>query len=379
MRRPAFTAGTLAGSDPGIHIAFNAYYPSPAHATQQQPPTVILCAHALGMTKETFEPIIAALYTHPQVARAITAIYAFDARQQGASARLNAGTLPTDLTTHTDWNTNALDLLCLASHIHKVHGTATRIVGLGHSYGAVALTTATVIHRAQFHALLLCEPVLFTPDFFVVLTGNPEPFGNHMLHAGFVQTAIRKKGIFDSRQAAAREMRKKPFYAGFADECFELWLDHAFEYIELDDKPEAYALRCTPMTEASIFLGTGCTHPTFARLPELHIPTVVLTGTKSEWAQPIFAADGERGLIRDIVIASKVKHGKHYFVENASHMVAVEQPQAVDSVLFLPLDHPHLSADHMIELLKSIHFLGDDDARGDSREQAAHQHITSKL
>ncbi|KAJ3161218.1 hypothetical protein HDU88_007391 [Geranomyces variabilis] len=347
-QRPAFTPGTLAGSDPGISIAFNAYpSPLPTSSPSVGPQTVILCAHALGMTKETFEPIITALWANPSVARTVAAIYAFDARQQGASARLNVGRIPTDLTVHTDWKTNALDLLCLADHIHHVHDDdddggrgPTRIVGLGHSYGAVALTTAAVLHAAPFAALLLCEPVLFTPDFFIQLTGNPEPFGDHMRQAGFVQTATRKKGIFANREAASREMRRKAFYAGFADDSFELWLDHGFEEIELDDGRRVYALRCTPMTEASVFLGTGCTHPTFARLSELEVPTVVLTGTQSEWAAPIFAADGETGLIRDVVIASKVKRGKHYYVENASHMVAVEQPQAV--------------ANHMIELLASL-------------------------
>ncbi|KAJ3169351.1 hypothetical protein HDU87_000672 [Geranomyces variabilis] len=345
-QRPAFTPGTLPGSDPGISLAFNAYPAPTAAATPAT--TVILCAHALGMTKETFEPIIAALWANPAVARAVAAIYAFDARQQGASARLNVGRIPTDLTVHTDWKTNALDLLCLANHIHHTHdteNTITRIVGLGHSYGAVALTTAAVIHAARFAALLLCEPVLFTPEFFVQLTGNPAPFGDHMRQAAFVQTATRKKGIFANRDAAAREMRRKAFYAGFADESFELWLDHGFEEIELADdgnkqRQRVYALRCTPMTEASVFLGTGCTHPTFARLSELDIPTVVLTGSQSEWAAPIFAADGETGLVRDVVIANKVKRGKHYYVENASHMVAVEQPQAV--------------ANHMIELLASL-------------------------
>ncbi|KAJ3148077.1 hypothetical protein HDU89_004922 [Geranomyces variabilis] len=391
-QRPAFTPGTLAGSDPHISIAFNAYpsplatSPSPsasavgsssssslkssASAAAVGPQTVILCAHALGMTKETFEPIITALWANPSVARTVAAIYAFDARQQGASARLNVGRIPTDLTVHTDWKTNALDLLCLADHIHHVHdgenGPTTRIVGLGHSYGAVALTTAAVLHAAPFAALLLCEPVLFTPDFFIQLTGNPEPFGDHMRQAGFVQTATRKKGIFANREAASREMRRKAFYAGFAEDSFELWLDHGFEEIELDDGRRVYALRCTPMTEASVFLGTGCTHPTFARLSELEVPTVVLTGTQSEWAAPIFAADGETGLIRDVVIARKVKRGKHYYVENASHMVAVEQPQAV--------------ANHMIELLASLPPLeANASSRPGSHEHSPQQHIHSKL
>ncbi|KAI8906533.1 Alpha/beta hydrolase family-domain-containing protein [Powellomyces hirtus] len=348
--RPAFTHSVISGHGPNILLSVNIYTP-PVPSSRRppnQPKLVLLCSHALGLTKEVWEPTIRHIWRNQQAdpqADYISAIYAVDARQHGHSADLNRGSVPQDLH-FFDWADSGRDLLEVIAWIQQREreGDAdVHIAGVGHSFGAAQMIAAEQIRKGTFHALLLSEPVMFTPDFFELTAGTREPFSENMRQSPFTVNALKRSPAFPSRAAAAEGLRRKQFYKNFDQEAFDLYLDSGFETTDVNGNP-AYALKCQPFQEASVFFGSGSTFALYDRIQEVSTPAFLLTGEDSEWAQPIYCADGKQGLIRDVHFTSKLQNGQHFFVPNAGHMVAVEQPQVVAERLFQLLASVPLSS-----------------------------------
>ncbi|KAJ3022275.1 hypothetical protein HKX48_006587 [Thoreauomyces humboldtii] len=147
-----------------------------------------------------------------------------------------------------------------------------------------------------FDAIVVIEPVVFTPDAFKLLYGSREAMSQAIMESDPLSVgASRRKATFASRKAAHDELRRKAFYKSWDPRAFGLYMEHGFKDVE----DGARALVCPPLTEAWMYRGAGSSFGTYAALTEIKCPVLVISGQDSAWTSPSYAADGKSGLYVD--------------------------------------------------------------------------------
>jgi pimeloyl-ACP methyl ester carboxylesterase len=92
-----------------------------------------------------------------------------------------------------------------------------RVIGAGHSLGAVATMKAAYQHPDLFRSLILIEPVFLEPQILDVLAQNPGVLEDRPL----VQRARRRRAEWPDRRTAFDHYRAKPVFERWPDEA--LW------------------------------------------------------------------------------------------------------------------------------------------------------------
>lgn len=182
-------------------------------------------------------------------------------------------------------------------------------VGVGHSMGAAAMVMAQVSDPDRFKAMVLIEPVIFPPPF---------ERREHEFSAG----ALKRKSQFESKKAAR---------ANFADKAFGSWDPRALDgYIECGFVGEgAVSLACPPEVEAEIYWGSTA-HDTWAHLPEVQVPVLVLAGADSSF------------------------WGEDQIREQAGRFASAGVEFVPDAGHFLPMEKPDLVADRARRLAEAV-------------------------
>ena len=207
-----------------------------------------------------------------------------------------------------NWRLFALDLIqALEQKGHK------RVIGAGHSLGAVVTMMAAFERPDLFQALVLIEPVLLPPSLLEAARAHPEQAANTPM----VQRARKRRNHWPDRRQAFDRFRGKSVFQRLTDEA--LWDYVNFALVEA---PEGGVMLRFPRDwEAHIY-----SHPPTAIwniIPHLTHPTLAIRGIHSETLQP---EAWERW--RSMQPAAQ-------FVEIAGsgHLVPMEQPERVGQVL----------------------------------------------
>ncbi len=243
----------------------------------------ILCVHATGFCKETWDPVVAEL----RAAGVGNPVVAVDQRGHGDSTR------PAE---PFDW----WDLGRDAREVAEALGPPVAL-GIGHSSGGAALIMAELLAPGTFDALLLVEPIVF-PGPYVV--HDPHPLS---------EGALRRRASFASPADALANFRGKGPFAGWEDRALEAYVGGC-----LRDEGGRWALKCRPEVEAS-FYRRATVHAAWERLPEVGAPAIVLAGEGSDTHPEDFAR----------LQAERLGDATAEVVPGATHFVPMERSAAV--------------------------------------------------
>ncbi len=164
--------------------------------------------------------------------------------------------------TMTDWPVVASDLI----NFFDQRGLK-KVIGAGHSLGAVATVMAAMRRPELFRALVLIEPVFFSPATLALLMKTWKSDVADQLPA--VKIALRRRDHWSSRQEAFDHFRPKSVFARLTDEA--LWDYVSAGLVPCDDG--GLRLAYPPAMEARVYalsandpweLVSGITQPTLA-------------------------------------------------------------------------------------------------------------------
>ncbi len=211
---------------------------------------------------------------------------------------------------HT-WRQFGDDLL---SQLETVRG-GQRVIGIGHSVGAIATLYAASAQPDRFRAVILLDPVFLAPRLLraialLRLIGY-EPRG------GLVQGALKRGRHWDSTEAAFSYFRGKKLFPRWSDEAVQTYTTS----ITAPDPQGGVRLIYPPEWEARIY-------QTFAtdtwRYPaRLKPPTLVIRGVLSD---AFSLSSAQR-------FGQLNPRARMITIPEAGHLVAQEQPQAVGQAI----------------------------------------------
>ena len=177
--------------------------------------------------------------------------YALDYRGHGDTAR------PDDW--QVDWDRYGDDAAAAARAVAPNGG----LIGFGHSMGSTGLLMAAHRDPDLFDLIVAFEPIVFPPR-------DPDsPQGDG---PGLSAGARKRRASFDSFDQATANYASKPPMMAFDPDVLRLYVGHGFR-----PSPEGVRLKCDPEHEARTF-DMGGAHSTWAVLPEIQTPVIVLGG-----------------------------------------------------------------------------------------------------
>lgn len=188
-------------------------------------------------------------------------------------------------------------------------------VGVGHSLGAVCSMLAAAEDPGLFRALVVIDPVLFT-GFRSVMWRFLRRRG-WMERVPLIRNAANRRDRWVSREAAREAYQAKAFFATWDPECLDDYLASG-----LAGPQDALRLRYPREWEAQIFAHTPAS--LWRRLARVPVPTLVVRGAQSD---ALTGAAARRA--RDTL-----PHGHRVDVPGTTHMLPVEQPEAVARIVW---------------------------------------------
>ena len=173
-----------------------------------------------------------------------------------------------------DWERYADDAVAMAVWLRDEAGAP--IDAFGHSMGGACLLMAAHRDPSLFRRLVVFEPIVFPPT-GLLPDGEGSP-----LAAG----ARRRRASFASYDEAIANYASKRPLGGFTPAALEAYVRHGFA----PGEDGQIHLKCRPETEAETF-ETGGNHQTWAVLPEIATPVLVITGAPAPFQPSSIAAD----------------------------------------------------------------------------------------
>jgi len=120
------------------------------------------------------------------------------------------------------------------------------VYGIGHSFGGVLTALLHSEPQSPFAAVLLLDPVLFTPTMLHSMTAL------HWLglyrHNPLARKAVKRRQHFPDKQAAWQYFHQRGMFRGWHADALTAYIEHG-----LTEAVQGLALRCAPEREAEIF------------------------------------------------------------------------------------------------------------------------------
>jgi len=210
----------------------------------------VLLAHATGFHGRIWAPVAARLVA------AGRRVWSFDFRGHGDSECPQGDDY--------SWHGFADDVRAVAEHLDLAGDPA--LVAAGHSKGGAALVLSEAARPGTYARLWLYEPVVLPVD-------DPMP---PMPDNPLAKSARRRRNEWHSIEEALAVYSSKPPLDAMTPESLRAYVDYAFQ----DRGDGVFALKCTPETEAQVYVMSGA-HGAYARLPLVACPTLVVVGEKT--------------------------------------------------------------------------------------------------
>ena len=251
----------------------------------------LLLVHATGFHARCWDAVVAALPPG-------THVIAPDLRGHGRSYR------PESL---GHWGETGDDLVPLIDMLTP----GIRIIAVGHSMGGVCIVRAAAVRPDHFVRLILIDPVIFAPDFYVEA-------GDHSLGDAADHFVARRRNHW----ASASEMAKR-FAARFPYSAWDrqVLADYANHGLVPRADGDGLELACPPQLEASAYMGSAAFNP-LAAAAMLTCPVTVLR-----------ARNGERQGALDFSIsptwpalATAFPNGRDVQWNDCTHFIPMEAP-----------------------------------------------------
>ena len=250
----------------------------------------LLLAHATGFHALVWTPLAAHLSGFKVIAP--------DFRGHGDST--------TPMGRGMDWDGFADDVLAVVDAMTAAGIDTHGLVAAGHSKGGAALILAEERRPGTFGALYCYEPVVMPSDVAAATNGersNP-----------LAEGALRRRDVFESRQAAFDNYAGKPPFSALDPEALWAYVDHGF----VDQADGSVRLSCRPETESQVFR-MGGRHDAFEHLAEIGCPVTIAAGSTSSFGPGAFAPQ----------IAEAIPRGRFVEFVGLGHFGPLEDPAAI--------------------------------------------------
>jgi len=231
-------------------------------------------------------------------------VIAMDARGHGDSSK------PKGADSY-HWELFGRDLLGVAEALAAEHPDGRIALGLGHSFGGIALLMASAERADLFESNVLVDPVVI-----------PRDWQRAMEEAGVPRNALAegarsRRQVWPSREAARAKWLEKKLFEGWDPRALDLYLAEG-----LGDRPDGQVeLKCSGETEAAIFEATG-SFDLWSAADRVRTPTLIEWAVRGMFPRTIFeqlAAHMSDAQVRDI---------------DADHLAPMQWPdRVVDPIL----------------------------------------------
>ncbi|HUH65483.1 MAG TPA: alpha/beta hydrolase [Syntrophales bacterium] len=251
-------------------------------------PTVILL-HATGFTPWLWHPVARKLYPSCRVIAPYMCDYRKEDPEKGGLG----------------WGKIAKDIATLVASIGIVDAYL-----VGHSMGATVSMIANVAFGVKARGMVLIEPILLPDDFYrVKLTVNDHPLAS---------LAMKRRNYWKNKKEALDYLRSRDLFKKWNDEVLDLYVAHGME----PRVGGGLQLACKPEMEAALFMG-GAEYNPWPVVSKVSCPALVAEGDKSE----------TRNFVDFKKIFSLLPAASHTVVEDAGHLVPMEQPAATARII----------------------------------------------
>ena len=181
---------------------------------------------------------------------------------------------------------------------------------VGHSMGATVSTLANVLHGVKAKGMILIEPIFLHEDFYRTRISVKE----HPL----ASKALKRKNHWKNPSEAMEYLRSKSLFTKWTEEMQELYITYGMK----ERKGGGLELACSPNTEAALFLG-GVQYNVWPLLSKVSCPVLVVEGETTDSKNYI---NLERAV-------SALPRASHITVAGAGHLVPMEQPAQITSII----------------------------------------------
>jgi pimeloyl-ACP methyl ester carboxylesterase len=251
--------------------------------------------HANGYPPGCYRPLFAHLAEH----------YAVRAMIQRP---LWEGSKPEEI---DDWTPLANDLL---RYLDETHQTTPALVA-GHSLGGIVTLRAALREPQRFKAIVLLDPVLFTPRTIFAANIVRRLNLGHKTHP-LISNALNRRREFDDLERLFKSYRRKSLFKYMDDEALRAYI----EGITCPSESGGYRLCYTVDWEVQIYhTGIWRDMELWHGLKNLKVPMLIIRGAETD----TFLANAARRVTRinpDIKIET---------LEKSTHLVPLERPQEV--------------------------------------------------
>jgi pimeloyl-ACP methyl ester carboxylesterase len=227
-------------------------------------------------------------------------VYALDFRGHGET--------PAPVGWEVDWTGYGDDALAAAAAVATNGDAEQPLIGFGHSMGGTALLLAAHRRPELFQSLVLFEPIV--PPIEAV----DAPPSSHPVSA-LVTATRRRRTLFPSLAAALANYAAKPPMSAFDPAALDAYVRYGF-YPDVDGA--GIRLKCDPVLEAGTF-EAGTTQRTWELLPEIAVPTLVLSGVVEDGGPSRFAA----------AVAGALPAGSFVELSDLDHFGPMTQPARI--------------------------------------------------
>jgi pimeloyl-ACP methyl ester carboxylesterase len=195
-----------------------------------------------------------------------------------------------------------------------------KVVAVGHSLGAVVSLRSAIQFQDNFRALILIDPVLFSP---LIMKGwnYVKQLGlGYKLHP-LIPVAKGRRRFFDDLNILFKAYRRKKIFRYISDDNLKILINGMVR----SNNRSGYELAYSPEWEIKIYYtGVSSDADIWRSLPDLKLPILIIRGQETDTFYPS-TADRMRK-IRPVTQVVTVK--------KSTHLVPFEKPDEVSGIIF---------------------------------------------
>ena len=222
-----------------------------------------------------------------------------------------------------DWRIFRNDYLpevrSLIEKFGKQPNSSGRVIGVGHSLGAMTTLMAAIKDPEMFSLLVLMEPVLF-PRWRGMAMRLLVPFKLIKKIHPLIRGTLKRRTRFDSHEAMYQRYREKPVFSGLSDQVLRDYV----EGLAGEDSEGGVRLKYPPTWEARIYETGGIADWYIWRnLDKVPCPVLVIRGEDTY-------------ILYDRVINTMIGNlpkGKGYTMKGTGHLAPLEAPGEMAEVV----------------------------------------------
>jgi pimeloyl-ACP methyl ester carboxylesterase len=263
-------------------------------------PVDVVFLHANGFNGQTYRALLAPL-------SAGLRILAVDQRGHGSSR------LAADPDHRRNWLDLRDDLLALLTALDQTQS----VVLAGHSMGGTVSLLAAAAAPDAVRGLVLLDPVIM-PRIMAFYAHMPWTSGALWKHLPMVQAALRRRAVFDNREAAFTAYRGRGAFKTRPETMLADYVGGGFK----DRDDGRVELACAPAWEASNYSAQA--HDPWRAVRGVRCPARIL---KAENGSTAHVGDGARLMRRHPQIRVET-------VAGASHFLPMERPDLAREAIF---------------------------------------------